>query len=793
MNPINQNDSEVLALRERLSRLSEASIRINQSLDLGHILQGVLDSARDLTGALYGVIVLIDESRQIQRSLTSGLTSEQARALDTRAEGQVLFEKLSGLLGTVRDDDFSRYLRDLGLPEIELPVPVNSPLPFLFSPITYLGESVGFIYLGDKEAGQKFSSEDEEIIVMFAAQSGLVIANARLFNDERRARTDLEALVNTAPVGVLVFDANTGAPVYINRESMRIAAKISASDLPGEEILGRLTFRRADGNEHSARDLSFNAALKTGETVRAEEMVLSVPDGPESSVLVNVTPIRLDNGEIESVVMTVQDLAPIEELERLRAEFLGMVSHELRAPLAAIKGSAATLIDESASLDPAEMLQFSRIIVDETERMRRLIAELLDVAQIETGRLSLSPESAEVTVLIDEAKNVLSTSGASHHIRLELPPNLPLVTADSRRIVQVMVNLLSNAAAHSPETRAIRVTAEAKNTHVEISVVDQGQGISEDRLPQLFRKFAPAGGGSNTTGLGLAICKGIVEAHGGRIWAESKGVRQGAQFTFSLPVAESLPPGRRSTFLRGAQAVPMSNRDKRRILVVDDDPHMLRYVREILTKAGYALSVTADPNEVRELIVEERPHLVLLDLLLPGINGIELMNSVRDLARIPVIFLSAYGQDQVIARAFASGAADYVVKPFSPTELLARIRSALNRHDSFLTYDSPTEPYEYRGLKLDYTRCNVSVSGQPVELTATEYKLLITLSSNAGRVLTHDQLLLRVWGRGKASDTRLLRSVVKRLRRKLGDSADHPVHIFTKRSVGYWMPESTLA
>ena len=790
MNPIDHRDSEFAALRERLSQLSKASLRINESLDLDCVLQGVLDSARDLTGALYGVIVLLDDSGQVQRFLTSGMSPDQARALDGRPEGQVLFEKLGGLPGAVRGGDFQRYLRDLGSPKIELPMPVNSPLPFLFSPITYLGKSVGSIYLGDKEGGREFSSEDEELIVMFAVQSGLVIANARLFDDERRARTDLEALVNTAPVGVLVFDAKAGAPVYINRESLGMAAKLSAPGVPAEEVLGMLTFRRADGIEYSVRDLSLEAALKTSETVRAEEMVLSVSEGPKISVLVNATPIRLDNGEIQSVVITVQDLTPIEELEKVRAEFLGMVSHELRAPLAAIKGSASTLVDESATLDPAEMLQFSRIIVDQTERMRKLIAELLDVAQIETGRLSLSPEPAEIAILADEAKNVLSTAGITHHVRLELPPDLPLVAADRRRTVQVLVNLLSNAAAHSPEASTIRVNAVVKNIHVEISVVDRGQGISKDRLQSLFRKFSPSAAGSHNAGLGLAICKGVVEAHGGRIWAESKGVGQGARFTFTLPVAGSLPPGGRGAILHGVQSLPASRQSRQRILVVDDDPHMLRYVREILTKAGFALSVTADPNEVPQLMAEKKPQLVLLDLLLPGTDGIELMNSVRGLAKVPVIFLSAYGQDEVIARAFESGAADYVVKPFSPTELLARIRSAFSRHGALFSFETPAEPYRHRDLVVDYARRHVTVSGQSVELTATEYRLLVTLAANAGRILAHDQLLLLVWGREKSNDTRLLRSVIKRLRQKIGDSADRPVYVFTKRSVGYWMPEN---
>ena len=170
----------------------------------------------------------------------------------------------------------------------------------------------------------------------------------------------------------------------------------------------------------------------------------------------------------------------------------------------------------------------------------------------------------------------------------------------------------------------------------------------------------------------------------------------------------------------------------------------------------------------------EEPHLVLLDLMLPGTDGIVLMKAIHDMANVPVIFLSAYGQDQVVARAFEMGAVDYVVKPFSPTELAARIQAALRRQ-AWPVLGAPTSPYLLGDLSIDYAQHNVTVGGRPVELTGTEFRMLAELSANAGRVLTHEQLLRQVWGHDKSGGSGPVRTIVKRLRRKLGDRADNPL------------------
>ena len=363
-------------------------------------------------------------------------------------------------------------------------------------------------------------------------------------------------------------------------------------------------------------------------------------------------------------------------------------------------------------------------------------------------------------------QKVYVQDGAKKRPRLELNPPADAV---ARRIVQVLNNLLSNAARHSNELSAIRVAAV--------------------RLPHLFRKFSRLDGeerGRETGGsdLGLAICKGIVEAHGGRIRAESDGLGLGSRFTFTLPAVEEAATVRATRSRRRPRKEP----ERTRILCVDDDPQTLRYVRDALTRAGYAPVVTGDPEEVSRLMKEEAPRLVLLDLVLPGSDGIELMRAIREIADVPVIVLSAYGQDEVVARAFDLGAADYVVKPFSPTEPAARIRAALRRR-AVPELAQPSEPYVRGDLTVDYAQRRVTVAGRTVALTGIEYRMLVELSVNAGQPLTHEHLLQRVWGPDKGEDSAPVRNIVRRLRRKLGDDPDNPIYIFAEPSVGYRMEE----
>lgn len=615
--------------------------------------------------------------------------------------------------------------------------------------------------------------------------------------ERRRAEAHIEqerlqALVNTSPVGIFVADSS-GNVLVVNREAERILGTPHNEAYKLEDYQRGISLQRFDGTPIPPSEGPFTRALRKGETVRVEEMWLTREDGHTVPVLVNATPFYGVHGEMAGAIAAMQDMTPLEDVERLRNEFLGMVSHELRAPLAVIKGSASLALGSRVSLDASEIRELFQTINDQTDELAELVGNLLDMTQIEAGTLSVTPESLDLRPVVDGAQSAFARSGGAQKVRVEWPDGLPAVKADGRRISQVLANLLNNAGKFSPPDAPILVSAESDGQFVTVRVRNQGPGVPREKLPLLFKKFtqvqAEDGRRMPGAGLGLAICKGLVEAHGGRIWADSAGPGQGTEVSFTLPIATPEPA-----------AVPIAGkpetehlekvirRERRlRVFAVDDDTRILRYLRRALEDAGYQAIVSDNPIEAIRLLELEAPDLLLLDVLLPGATGFDLLKRIREFSTVPVIFLTGRDQEEDMVHAFKMGADDYMTKPFSTSELLARIEAVLRR--SSAPEAIVREPYVLGDLVADFAERRVTVGGQPVHLSAIEFKLLRELATHAGMVLTHDQILEHVWGREYAGDTGLLRSSIRNLRRRLGDNARNPRYVMTEPQVGYRMPK----
>ena len=778
---------EIESLRTRLSKLSETCLRVSETLDLDVVLVEVIDSARSLTGARYGALLTYEQSGGIQEFITSGLSPGEIELLNTSPQGLGLLGYMNEIREPLRLSDISGHPSSVGFPENHPPMKT-----FLGMPIRHHGAHLGNIYLTEKEGGAEFTREDQDTLVMFASQAGAAISNARRYREELRAKADLEALVKISPVGVVVFDARTGDLVLANDEMRRLVGKLNPPGRSLGDLLAVIALRRADGSDIPTEELPTVKALTRGETILADEVVIHPPDGRRAiTALVNARPIRQDDGDIVSVVATIQDITLMDDLKRQRAEFLRSVSRELRTPLSAIKGSTSTLLNSTYPLDPSETRQFLMVVDEQSDRMRHLINDLVDMTQIEAGAMSVSPEPTDMADLLDQARAAQIQAGASNDgVELDLPPDLPMAMADRRRVLQVLHNLLASVSSNSPRSSPIRMTAARKDVYVAVSVYSEG-ATGDSHPPRQLGRYSPAADEvaemrNGRDAMGITISVGIVEAHGGRLSVEAGDGGHAGGFTFTIPVVdEAANPAAQEGSRSPSSRQPHEGRAE--VVAFIESPDTGRYVRNILIQAGYGAVVAGNLDEAEEIIEAQNPHVILLEPTLPGAEGLDMLVRIGRISGVPVIVVAGHPWDRNVGRAFELGAFDYISKPFTSTELVTRIDVALRR-SSAAGWKEPSVLYRHGDLTIDYIEREVSVAGCPVHLTATEYKLLVELSANRGRVSTHDQLLRRVWGPLYSTDSRIVRTYVKELRHKLGDDAARPTYIFTEPGVGYRMP-----
>jgi K+-sensing histidine kinase KdpD len=240
------------------------------------------------------------------------------------------------------------------------------------------------------------------------------------------------------------------------------------------------------------------------------------------------------------LVEETRKVAALKELDRMKTELLSTVSHELRTPLGSIKGYATTLLTHGSKLRREEQREFLEIIDSEADRLRELIENLLDLSRLEAGVLRIDKDAVRVGGIARDASRKVDLASPNHRVVLDWPASDPLVAADSKRLYQVIQNLLTNAVKYSPDGGAITLSATTDRRDLVVSVADEGLGMPAIELDKIFDRFHRVGGEVSRriggTGLGLAICKGLVEAHGGRIWAESEGEGRGSTFKFALPL-----------------------------------------------------------------------------------------------------------------------------------------------------------------------------------------------------------------------------------------------------------------
>jgi PAS domain S-box-containing protein len=382
-----------------------------------------------------------------------------------------------------------------------------------------------------------------------------------------------------------------------------------------------------------------------------------------------------------------------ERASRMKDDFLATLSHELRTPLNAILGWAAIL---RGSPDAEDVAQGVEVIERNARAQTQIIADLLEMSRIISGKVRLEIQNVDLAGTISAAIDTIRPAANVKAIRIETTYESlgrPML-GDASRLQQVFWNLLSNAVKFTPRGGVIRVALRSVQSHVEVSIVDTGEGIAPDFLPFVFDRFRQADGSTTRRhgglGLGLAIVRQLVELHGGSVQASSPGPGKGSHFTVSLPIAPlqfSMEDGEALAGMEPGENrphIPKVDLSGTKILVVDDEGDARAMLTRLLEGCGATVRSAASAEEAMTLIGLDRPDLLVSDIGMPGEDGYSLIKRLRAMGSeeggaIPAVALTAYARSEDRARALLSGFQFHVTKPVEPAELLGVIAGVVNR------------------------------------------------------------------------------------------------------------------
>ncbi len=435
---------------------------------------------------------------------------------------------------------------------------------------------------------------------------------------------------------------------------------------------------------------AYCSALEKQKRVKVEELQLKRPQ--RRILKVSLCPIFDDHGKFLGLINVFDDVTSEREIDRLKTEFVSLVSHELRTPLSSIKAYAEILL-KKPDRGRDQQVEFLNIINEETDRLTRLINDILNISKIEERKIDLERKSIDVFEMIDKSVSAHRSHAEKKgiHIKMHVQKDVPKIWGDEDTLRQVLANLLNNAVKYTPEGGAIQVSAACSHQdpqspgEVVVRVKDNGIGIPSEHLERVFDRFhridRPFVGGQTGTGLGLYFCRYIVERHGGRIWAESDEGK-GSTLVFTLPVAGKTKALQEPSYVvQGDDLLRYSKeaREKISVLVVDDDARIRNFLKYHMEDGGFKVFEADNGSRALDLATKIKPSVILLDTVMPGIDGyevLEALNQGETTKHIPVIVLSGAESSKV---AMELGAAGYLMKPIAREALINAVHDILSK------------------------------------------------------------------------------------------------------------------
>jgi PAS domain S-box-containing protein len=674
--------------RDRVETLYRITSQLSLSLDLERVLNRALELAVEAVGAKRAAILMVEpgSERLVHRASLGAGVKLPPGGVPTRFSrgeglaGWVIEHREAAIVPDVRQDsrwsereDREREYRSA------LAVPLQAG-----------GDVLGVLLLFHTRPD--FFNEDHLLLVETAAiQVSHAINNAALYSLIRDQAERLGSMLKARQVeaaksqsileavadGVIVADAD-GLIVLFNAAAERIL------ELPREEALGRTTSEMLGLYGSQARDWMEAVArwARQAEMYTAEEYLAAGLEIGDRTVSVHLSPVLMGE-EFLGTVSVFRDVTAEVEARRAKTEFVSTVSHELRTPMTSVKGYVELLLMGAVGVLTDDQQHFLSIVRNNTDRLTKLVDDLLDISRIESGRMALSPENVSVGALVDQVLVGMETRAADKGLTVQsdVPPELPQVIADPDRVVQILTNLVVNACYYTPPSGEVTVSVREQDDMVHISVSDTGIGIAPQDQEKIFDRFFRADDavvqGAPGTGLGLCIVQSLVEMHGGQVWVESE-MGEGSTFTFTLPTVKTR---------RVAHIVEEPERALTKVLVVEDDPDIAALIQLHLAGNGRDVLIAQRGDEAVEVAQRERPDLITLDILLPDVDGFAVLEELKSnpaTRGIPVVVVSVLPDRNECLRL---GAVDYVTKPIDEQRLLRAVRKVLARRGTVLVVD----------------------------------------------------------------------------------------------------------
>jgi PAS domain S-box-containing protein len=519
----------------------------------------------------------------------------------------------------------------------------------------------------------------EELTIANEELLGAKNAAERIAEVNEQMARESALILNSATDGIIGVDLDT-EPSFLNPAGARMLGR-SLDNLRGVSIHDLIHHSRADGTPWPEGDCPLGQALLRGESLSVIDDTFWRSDGTSFPVEYSATPMFDEQGNKRGAVVTFRDVTERRAIERLKSEFVSTVSHELRTPLTSIRGALGLL--GSGLLGPmAEKGQrMLEIAVSNTDRLVRLINDILDLERIGSGKVELARGPVDAHTVMIQAVQGLQSMADQAGVHLIITPASETLWGDSDRIIQTLTNLIGNAIKFSLPETTVTVSGTARTGDFAFCIADQGRGIPEEKLVTIFERFSQVDASDSRdkggTGLGLAICQTIVTAHGGRIWAE-KNDPSGSRFQFTIPLAAPAIIALQTTEGKGDSEVsPPSDLagSAPAILVVEDDLDLARVMTTSLQSRGIRTIHAVTGSEAVRLCHKHEPSLIVLDIGLPDMDGYAVVRALREsttLRSLPLIVYSALDVDR----------SDQARLRLGPTEFLTKSRCSLPDFES---------------------------------------------------------------------------------------------------------------